>query len=55
MYYKMFIDVFPALLLYRRLVVKIMTLKITWTVSKAKDDSRASAMYCFKNCSANQN
>lgn len=32
-----------------------MTLKITWTVSKAKDDSRASAMYCFKSCSVNQN
>lgn len=51
----MSINVFSVFAIYRGLVVKKMTLKITWTVSKAKDDSRASAMYCFKNCSVNQN
>ena len=31
----------------------MITLK--WTEKKVEDVSRVGAMYCFKNCSANQN
>lgn len=31
------------------------TIIIKWKSVKVKDDSRVSAMYCFKNCDKNQN
>lgn len=32
-----------------------MKIKISWKKKEVKDTARAGLMYCFKNCSANQN